>query len=400
MGKLSAAMVEGAEAIECILPTVLDNLCTILDFSRAILFTLNEEGNLLEPFADSAPNPSTTQYEIDADEPIELIAENINDIIKVESPKCIICAPLLLSEIPYGVICFFGKPRELDSNLLDIVKTLAEQLTLAVYSCFSEFTLMHGSEYELLPETDTSLSQAELVSESTPNMVDFAASLQILRGVEGGGDFHDFMHLPNNKLAITIGKSSGRGDKADNILEFIIPQIREELSNGKTISEVISILNTKLIEECQRGLLVSIAIMILNTRTSKINICRAGSVRMLRFKNAQLSLFEDGLGPHLGAFNGIKLKEIELQLAPTDSFAVMTDGINRISENSNFSLDQLTHNLNMSMQEEPDTQIADQIASLLKARHTRYTPELDITVLSLQRLKKPKSISQRLFRKK
>ena len=402
LSQLSSAMIESAESIELALPNVLKNICKVLEFERATLYTLDEEGSHLEAFADSdLPSSDLQPLEIDAEEPIELIAENIDQLLPDSPSKKIICFPLLLSEIPYGIICFYeSNNTALSPEVHEVINTIAEQLTLAVYSCFSEFTDSIGNDYELLPEPTEDYHDAELVSESTPNMVDFAASLQILRSVEGGGDFHDFMHLPNNKIAITIGKSSGRGEKVENILGFIIPQVREELNNGKGLSEVISLLNEKLIEKSERGLLVSIALMILNTRTRKVSICRAGSVKMLRFKDAKLSLFEEGLGPHLGAFSGVKIKEIELQFAPNDSFAVMTDGINRISENSNFSLDQLTNNLSMGMMDRPDDQIADQIADLLRARHTSYTPELDITVLSLQRLRKPKSISQRLFKNK
>ncbi len=401
VSQLSSAMIESAEAIELVLPNVIKNICSVLDFSRGTLYTLNEDGSFLEAFADSdIPASDLSPIAIDVDEPIELIAEDIADILPEDHPEIAISSPLLLNEIPYGIICFYGENSDFEPEILEIVNTITEQLTLAVYSCYSEFTSSYGSDFDILSESPEEYTDAELVSESTPNMVDFAASLQILRGLEGGGDFHDFMHLPNNKLAITVGKSSGRGEKVENILEFIIPQIREELSNNRPIPEVLSILNEKIIEKSERGLLVSIALMILNTRTCKVSICRAGSVKMLRFKDAKLSLFEDGLGPHLGAFSGVKIKEIELQFAPNDSFAVMTDGINRISESSNFSLDQLTHNLSLCMKDNPDAQIADQIAALLKARHTSYTPELDITVLSLQRLRKPKSISQRLFAKK
>ena len=401
LAQLSSAMVESAEAIEFVLPSVIKKICDVFDFTRGTLYTLDESGEQLEAFADSDTTSSDINpLQIDADEPIELIAESIDTLLPEGFPTSAICLPLLLNEIPYGVICFYGAKTEIEPELLLILNTIAEQFTLAIYSCFSEFTDSFSSDFEIFPETSEEYQDAELVSESTPNMVDFAASLQILRSLEGGGDFHDFMHLPNNKIAITIGKSSGRGEKVENILEFIIPQIREELSNGSSLPEVISVLNEKLIEKSERGLLVSIALMILNTRTCKVSICRAGSVRMLRFKDARLSLFEDGLGPHLGAFSGVKIKELELQFAPNDSFAVMTDGISRISEGSNFSLDQLTHNLSFYMKENPEAQIADQIASLLKERHTSYQPELDITVLSLQRLRKPQSISQRLIRKK
>ncbi len=397
---LSTALIDSAEAVEIVLPSVLENISSSLGFIGATLYTLDLEGNHLESFASSVKTSAEVEIiEIDADEPIELIAEESDKLLPEEYASNSLCLPLLLNEIPYGIICFFGGEHAVTEEIAEILKMVSEQLTLAIYTCFLEFEEAGNSEYEFITDLPSEPSQAELVSENTPHMVDFAASLQILRGVEGGGDFHDFQHLPNNKIAITIGKSSGRGEKVENVLEFIIPHIREELTTGKSLPEVLSSLNEKLIEVSERGILVSIALMILNTRTRKVQICRAGSVRMLRFKNGTLSLFEEGIGPHLGGFSGVNIKEVELQFAPSDSFAVMTDGISRLSDTENFSLDQLTHNLSSIMMDNPESQIGDQIADLLKARHTSYTPELDITVLSLQRLRKPKSISQRLFRK-
>ena len=402
LNKLSTAMVDTTESIEEILPETLQEVVEALEYQKAVIYTIDESGSSLEIFISTEASERENYHtiEIDPEEPIELIADTREAIIPEDELANSICLPLLFQEIPYGILCLSQREEAISDNLSDMLNLLATQLSIALHFCFTELS-EQNDDYEIISEFTEDDAKGELISEKTPNMVDFAASLQLLRGIKGGGDFHDFLHLPNNKIAITIGKSSGWGEKVEKTLEFIIPLIREKLQSGKTLSETISLLNEKIIEKSERGTLISIAMMILDTRTRKVTITRAGSVKMFRFKGGSLAVFDEGLGAHLGAFSGVKIKEIELQFAPEDSFAIMTDGINSLSEQNNYSLDQITNDLSSAMQlYEEKPQIADKIAELLKQRHLSYTPELDITVFSLQRRRKPKSISQRLFRKK
>ena len=69
------------------------------------------------------------------------------------------------------------------------------------------------------------------------------------------------------------------------------------------------------------------------------------AIRSYYVKGGELSVFDEALGPHLGAFSGVKLTEVEMQFAPGDSLALMTDDINKFTEKKSLSLDKLSEKL-------------------------------------------------------
>lgn len=356
----------------------LSEFARLLGYTKACLLEISPDESQLTPMVTIGGQLPEV---IELDHPVELLSGSSASKLLGKDWKCGISQALVFQDIPYGLLCFgAGGPGKASTETKKLLKSFSIHLCHAFYTSSL-------SEYGDLEVEFSHALKAELLSEKVPAIEDFSASLHLLRCAEGGGDFHDFMELPNGKVVITIGKTSGWGVKASLNLAHLIPATRGQISSGKPLSEIMAGINEDLISHSNRSQLVSIAMMILDTRTRKARICRAGSVKMLRFKGGKLSVFEQGLAPHLGAFSGVNLTEVEMQFAPEDSLALMTDGINKFAENKNFSLQKLSEKLATKMEASGGLNLADQVAMLLKESRSGST-QYDVTVLGLQRMPK------------
>lgn len=360
-----------------------DSLQTLTDsfgLEGSVVFSASADNSQLQYLSSTEEIIAPTNITIDPSEPIELIADRGVGFFLGEDYKNGITLPLLYSENPYGVICFIGNKENITHEIDLILQTFAAQVAQAIYlESLSEPDSM-DREIEF-----THALKSEILSEEVPAIPGFNASLHLLRCIEGGGDFHDFIQLPSGRIAIIVGKTSGWGLKASLSLAHLIPMARGELSSGKSISQVLASMNDEIVRHRQGGQLVSIAIMMLDTRTRKVSICRAGSIKMLHFKGGKLSVFDSAPGSHLGAYSGVKIREVEMQFAPGDSLAFITDGISSISDNKSLTLSEITDTLGNKMQKEDNIHIAEQIATLLHERNSSNLPQQDVTILSIQR---------------
>lgn len=348
-------------------------------FTRAAILELSADETSLAFFCAYGDTPGES---FPIDEPVEILAESgaARLLGKVWTRGA--CLPLVFQDTPKGLLCFAGGDR-LNADEKRLLELFAQQVTLTLYA--SSLDQYPGFAVDFPPAQKT-----DLLSEPTPAILGFTASLHLLRGPEGCGDFHDFYPLPNGCVAITIGKTSGRGEKDALNLEHLVPTVRSQLAAGHPLPQVAQELNEAIIRHGLRGQLVSIVMMLLDPRTRKARICRAGSVKMLRFKGGALSVFDEALGPHLGAFSGVSLKEVEMQFAPGDSLALMTDGINMFADRKNFLLDNLTEKLASRMGKGEGVNLADQVAALLKEKRAAAA-DCEVTVLGIQRHPKPDS---------
>ncbi|NIQ09975.1 MAG: SpoIIE family protein phosphatase, partial [Gammaproteobacteria bacterium] len=66
---------------------------------------------------------------------------------------------------------------------------------------------------------------------------------------EVGGDFYDFIELPNNNLGIALGDVSGKGIPAALLMTAVRTSLRVQAENIYSMSEVIRRVNKALIKD-------------------------------------------------------------------------------------------------------------------------------------------------------
>lgn len=362
-----------------VLTEALGQFSQAVGYTQAVILQLTPDETCLIPVC-SAGEAAALIDNVALDEPLEIMAERSVSRILGKAWSSGACLALVFQDTPLGLLCLGGgrasRPDAIQKQMLDL---FAQQLSLCLYTS-------NLSEYKDLPQEAHDAARAELRCEDVPAIPEFDSSLHLLRGSACGGDFHAFIPLSNDRTGILFGKASGSGVCSLDVA-MLIPQVRDQLSVGATLAEVMQAINQEIIRQGNRGRLVSVVLMVVDSRTRKARICRAGSVKMLRFKGGVLSVFDEALGPHLGAFSGVRLQEVELQFAPGDSLALMTDGINLFSEKKSAPLESLAEKLAARMANHKGVGLTGQVLALLREKH--LPSDAEVTVLGLQRKSRP-----------
>jgi phosphoserine phosphatase RsbU/P len=218
---------------------------------------------------------------------------------------------------------------------VDVISTFADQATVAIENSrlikksiererlVREMTLAQDMQRKLLPQVLPLHPNIDLDAVSTP-------------AFEVGGDYYDFIELPENRLGIIVGDVSGKGVPA----AFYMSEVKgifQALSPQYTSPREFMIqANNVLAGSIDKHSFVSLIYAILDVRSGRLTLARAGHCPML-YCGASGSDYvrPDGMGLGLGEeslFAGA-IEEHTLQLHPGDVCLFYTDGITEAHRN-------------------------------------------------------------------
>jgi sigma-B regulation protein RsbU (phosphoserine phosphatase) len=193
-----------------------------------------------------------------------------------------------------------------------------------------------------------------------------------------GGDYFDFIHLANGKLAVAIGDVAGHGLGAALLVADARAALRGLLSRGATIEECFFELNNLLQEDTAAEMYMTFLLGVLDGPARRFQFVTAGHhmpIVSRRGKSLKLPLM--GSNIPLGIRRDLKfLAEEELELASGDSMLLYTDGVWEATdrENRRFGADRL-HAVLAGCAERGGQETIDAMLDAV-ARH-RWAPEAE-----------------------
>lgn len=143
-----------------------------------------------------------------------------------------------------------------------------------------------------------------------------------------GGDFYDFVRLPDGRLAIVIGDVCGKGIDAAHHTAMAKYALRAYLLEGLAPSDVVSSLNDAVCAEMESGEFISLCLGLLDPVRRTLSYANAGHPHPLLRKSSegQWRALEKG-GMVLGVTPGQRYPEEKVRLAAGDTLLLYTDGL-------------------------------------------------------------------------
>jgi serine phosphatase RsbU (regulator of sigma subunit) len=238
--------------------------------------------------------------------------------------------PLRLEDKMAGGFALGSKLMESRYNEddMDMLRTLINQGAISIVNArlFQQQLAQERVTKELEIAIDIQLSF--LPSKiATVEGLDLAAVF--LPAKEVGGDFYDFIELPENKLGIVIADVVGKGIPAALYMALSRALIRACSAHEPT-NLTKSVCQTNiLIQECSNAdLFVTLFYAIYDPATNKLRYVRAGhNYPILYKKNKNHFITLRGQGTALGVFDEIFLEEKEFDLEEGDIVVFYTDGV-------------------------------------------------------------------------
>jgi serine phosphatase RsbU (regulator of sigma subunit)/anti-sigma regulatory factor (Ser/Thr protein kinase) len=199
-----------------------------------------------------------------------------------------------------------------------------------------------------------------------------------------GGDFYDFIALPDGRIGIVVGDVTDKGVPAALIMARTQSVLRGEAPRELSPAKVLERANEILLPEMPARMFVTCLYMVLEPETGRVVFANAGhNLPYVRTADGVIELRATGMP--LGLLAGMDYPEHEAVLGPGDSVLLYSDGLVEAHDRAGemFGFPRLRQ---LMATELPSSELLDHLLDELHGFVGRgWDQEDDITLVALQR---------------
>ncbi|HEY2158100.1 MAG TPA: GAF domain-containing SpoIIE family protein phosphatase, partial [Isosphaeraceae bacterium] len=306
---------------------------------KAFKYRPNKRSSLVAPYSDEVPmsisrsivnhvigqKKAVLSQDAGADQDLPTSA-SIADL-KIRS---VMCVPLLTPDgQELGIIQLdTSDSRQFNEDDLDLLAAVASQAAISIQNA-----ALHESMLER-ERLDRDLKLAEQVQkrflpQSLPKIPGYEFFAYYHATYEVGGDYYDFVPLPENKLGIALGDVSGKGVAAALMMAKFSGDTRLNLRTEASLSDAAFVLNNTL---CAAGIdekFITLSLSVLDAAKDRLHLCSAGHLPLIlrRADGTIEELGEDVAGFPLGILPDTRYAQLDVDLRPGDVVVVYSDGV-------------------------------------------------------------------------
>jgi sigma-B regulation protein RsbU (phosphoserine phosphatase) len=206
---------------------------------------------------------------------------------------------------------------------------------------------------------------------------------------EVGGDYYDFIPLPNARMGIMVGDVAGKGVPAALLMAKISADARFCSLTEKSLGDVVNRLNELMQEAGVLDRFVTLSAMLMDANHHTVTMASAGHGPPILFRKAQNKYEEaitrDLAGFPLGVAEGIPYASATVTLEPGDCIVQFTDGVPeaRSRDDKEFGSD----NVFAALRAGPPTagEMGQRLVNAVKQHALGRKPHDDVTVVCFGR---------------
>src|SRR5215218_8303866 len=227
--------------------------------------------------------------------------------------------------------------------------------------------------------------QHTLLPKSPPELEghEIAAYYQPAREV--GGDFYDFLRLPDGRLGLFIGDVSGKGVPAAIVMAITRTLLRSAYHLGSP-GEILEQVNDNLLPDIPPNMFVTCLAALLDSSTGRLQYANAGHDLPYVRHAAGVSKLQ-ATGVPLGLMPGMTYEQKEITLKPGESILLYSDGLVEAHSPHHEMFGFPRMQRYVGAHSEGATLIDSLLAELEQFTGEDWEQEDDITLLTLHRLR-------------
>jgi PAS domain S-box-containing protein len=212
--------------------------------------------------------------------------------------------------------------RQLNKDLENRVAERTEQLKRAMAKQQQEAQERERIEQELQVAR---LIQHTLLPKSVPELEGHKIAVYYQPAREVGGDFYDFLQLPDGRMGLFVGDVSGKGVPAAIVMAITRTMLRAAYHLSSP-GEILEQVNNNLFPDIPPNMFVTCLAALLDSRTGRLQYANAGhDLPYLRHADGVSKLRATGMP--LGLMPGMSYEQKEITLKPGESVLLYSDGL-------------------------------------------------------------------------
>ena len=204
------------------------------------------------------------------------------------------------------------------------------------------------------------------------------------RGV--GGDFYNFFFIDDDHLGLVMADVSGKGIPGALFMMVTNILLTERTKMGGTPAEILSFVNDRLSEHNQAEMFVTVWLGILEVSTGHMIYANAGHEDHVVYRNnMEFEIVKEKHGFVLGGMEGMRYRDLELQLNRGDKLFLYTDGVPEATDKDDnmFGTERMVDALNIEPDADPET-ILKNVRRVVDEFVKDAEPFDDLTMLCLE----------------
>jgi hypothetical protein len=199
----------------------------------------------------------------------------------------------------------------------DIVPAFAKHITER-QRLQQELEIARSVQMSFLPKANPSMAELDIASRCAP-------------ALEVGGDYYDFINLPDKRLGVVVGDVSGKGTQAAFFMTLTKGFVHALAEVSGSPSTVLTQVNKLFYENVDRGVFISMVYGIFDTQGHLLTLARAGHnpVIMRKTQATDVQVVNPmglALGLDPGATFAKSIQEVSIPFQSGDLFVFYTDG--------------------------------------------------------------------------
>jgi serine phosphatase RsbU (regulator of sigma subunit)/pSer/pThr/pTyr-binding forkhead associated (FHA) protein len=248
--------------------------------------------------------------------------------------RSVMCTPFFKADgRPFGAIQLDTRDqsRRFTTHDLKLLVGLANQASLALGNALVYQEMQKREQVERDLELAGQV-QRSILPEQAPQLPGYQFFTHYHAALEVGGDYYDFIPLPQDRLAITLGDVAGKSVPAAILMAKLSSDVRSCLLTEKEPAAAISRLNQMLYPHlAQTDRWVTLTAALLDAGRHAVTLVNAGHCLPLLYRRASNSWSDamptDLSGVPLGVVETPVYTACQVELNPGDTLLFFTDGV-------------------------------------------------------------------------
>lgn len=227
---------------------------------------------------------------------------------------------------PIGVLRVYTDKEQHFSQLrIDLLKAVAAQAAAAIENArlLSEAFESDRLEEQVRMAADV---QKRLVPQEPPLAKGIDLASIYVPCYELGGDFLDFIELPDDNMGLVVADVAGKGVPASLIMASVRASLRAQVDNHYYLYEVIRRVNVMMCHDTEPAEFITLFYGVIDTRNRRFTYCNAGHPPAMLLRDGKVTEVPGG-NMVLGVDPDEPFTQSLVELKSGDVLLLYTDGL-------------------------------------------------------------------------